>query len=187
MPIYERRQYFRVEDQLYFDYRIIKNGEVYAEQEVIEELLGRSTKPYQEITNYYQDLNNQLIELEQNFSSKEPELANYLNVLNMKLDSIIRHMMVGKKNLLRKVNLSIGGMSFRTKERIEEKTMMKIVIYTQPQIIPIVLDAVVIYSQYQQPHQYRTAVQFVTLSEEHEELLTQHIILAQSRCQSNTN
>ena len=52
-------------------------------------------------------------------------------------------------------------------------------------MIPVVLDAVVVYSQYHSETQYRTAVQFEDLNAEQEQLLSQHIMLAQAKCRAD--
>lgn len=62
---------------------------------------------------------------------------------------------------------------------------MKIVIYTKPKMVPIILDAIVVHSQFLNETLYRTAVEFDTLTNEQEQLLSQHIMLAQIRCRAD--
>ncbi|CEK10101.1 PilZ domain-containing protein [Legionella hackeliae] len=185
MPVHERRQHFRIEDQIYFDYKLIETEEFCSDKSLTEDLLGQSGKKYLETTQYFQSLDYELSELTQSLALKEPALAHYLNLLNAKIDHLARNLLIGDKIHLRKVNISLGGMSFKTKERIKEKTHMKIVIYTKPKMLPIVVDAVVVYSQFHNENQYRTAVQFEELSPDQEQLLSQHIILAQARCRAD--
>lgn len=52
---------------------------------------------------------------------KEPALAHYLNLLNAKIDYLSRQMLMSSKVQLRKVNISLGGMAFKTMEQIKEK------------------------------------------------------------------
>lgn len=185
MPVHERRQHFRIDDQVYFDYKLIKPGEYCSDKSITEELLGQSGKRYLETTQYFQSLDYELSELTQSIALREPALAHYLNLVNAKIDHLARHLLIGEKIHLRKVNISLGGMAFKTKERIKEKTHMKIVIYTKPKMLPIVVDAVVVYSQFQNENQYRTAVQFEELNSEQEQLLSQHIMLAQAKCRAD--
>ncbi|KTD23525.1 type IV pilus assembly PilZ [Legionella lansingensis] len=185
MPIHERRQHFRIDDQIYFDYKLIENNEFYSDKSLTEELLGQDGKKYLETAQYFQSLDYELSELTQSLALQEPALAHYLNLLNAKIDHLARYLMMSDNIHLRKVNISLGGMSFKTKERIKEKSHMKIVIYTKPKMVPIVLDAVVVYSQFHNENQYRTAVQFEQLSKEQEQLLSQHIMLAQAKCRAD--
>ncbi|MFA5959196.1 MAG: PilZ domain-containing protein [Tatlockia sp.] len=186
MPVHERRQHFRIEDQMYFDYKLIESGDFYSDKRINDELLGHNGKRYVETTEYFQSLDYELAQLTQTLALKEPALAHYLNLINAKIEYLARHLMIGEKTHLRQVNISLGGMAFKTKKRIKEKNRMKIVIYTKPKMIPIVLNAMVVYSQYFNETQYHTAVQFEELTKDQEELLSQHIIIAQQgRCQAD--
>jgi len=185
MPVYERRQHFRIEDQVYFDYRVIEARELCSEHLITEELLGLNGKRYLETTQYFQSLDYELSDLTQKLALHEPALAHYLNLINAKIDYLARHLSIGEKIQLRKVNISLGGMAFKTKDHFKEKTHMKIIIYTKPKMVPIVVDAMVVYSQYQNENQYRTAVQFQALNKEQEELLSQHIIQTQAKCRAD--
>jgi len=186
MPVHERRQHFRIEDQIYFDYKLLEPGSFYSDKLITEELLGQCGKRYLETTQYFQSLDYELAELTQSLAMKEPALAHYLNLINSKIEYLARHLMIGEKIHLRKVNISLGGMAFKTKERIKEKTPLKIIIYTKPKMLPIVVNATVVYSQYHNENQYHTAVQFEELDKEQEQLLSQHIIIAQqAKCQAD--
>ncbi|KTC85326.1 MULTISPECIES: PilZ domain-containing protein [Legionella] len=186
MPIHERRQHFRIEDQVYFDYKLVEAGEPYSEKLITDELLGQSGRRYLEATQYFQSIDYELAGLTQTLAMEEPALAHYLNLINAKIEYLARHLMLGDNIHLRKVNLSLGGMAFKSKERIKEKTHMKIIIYTKPKMLPIVVNATVVYSQYHNEKQYHTAVQFEELDKEQEQLLSQHIILAQqAKCRAD--
>lgn len=186
MPVHERRQHFRIEDQIYFDYKLVDPNSFYSDKLITEELLGQSGRRYLETTQYFQTLDYELAELTQTLAIKEPALAHYLNLINAKIEYLARHLMIGEKIHLKKVNISLGGMAFKTKERIKEKTHVKIIIYTKPKMIPIIVNAVVVYSQYHNENQYHTAVQFEELDREQEQLLSQHIIVAQqAKCQAD--
>ncbi|MBA3536226.1 MAG: PilZ domain-containing protein [Tatlockia sp.] len=186
MPVHERRQHFRIEDQIYFDYKLIDPSSIYSDKQMSEELLGQSGKRYLETNQYFQSLDYELAELTQTLALKEPAIAHYLNLINAKIEHLARHLLIGEKIHLRKVNISLGGMAFKTKERIKEKTRVKVVIYTKPKMLPIIVNAVVIYSQFYNETLYHTAVQFEELDREQEQLLSQHIMIAQqSICQAD--
>jgi Ni,Fe-hydrogenase I large subunit len=185
MPVHERRQHFRIDDHLYFDYRIIAPGEFCSDLAITNELLGESGQRYMEAAQYFQDIDYELAELTQTIGLKEPAMAHYLNLLNAKIDYLSRQMLMAGKVQMRKVNISLGGMAFKTNELIKEKTNMKIVIYTKPKMLPIIVDAVVVYSQYQSETYYRTSVAFNALTNEQEQLLSQHILQAQVKSRAD--
>ena len=187
MPVHERRQHFRIEDQLYFDYKILEAGNCYSDKLIAEDLLGQGGQRYWEINQYFQTLDYELAELTQSLALKEPALAHYLNLINAKIDYLVRHLTIGEKTHLRRVNISLGGMSFKSKERIKEKTRLKMVIYTKPKMVPIIINAIAVYSQYLSQTCYRTAIQFESLTKEQEQLLSQHIMLAQIQNQGRTD
>ncbi|STX28311.1 type IV pilus assembly PilZ [Legionella beliardensis] len=181
MPVHERRQHFRIDDEIYFEYKIIES-ETYSDKSITDELLGHSGQRYLETTRYFQSLDYELSKLTQSLALKEPAIAHYLNLLNAKIDYLMRHLSIAEKTPKHKVNISLGGMAFHSKQKIKEKTLLKLIIYTKPKMIPIIVNAIVVYSQYVSNHHYRTAVQFESLTAEQEQLLSQHIMLAQVQC-----
>jgi hypothetical protein len=52
-------------------------------------------------------------------------------------------------------------------------------------MIPIIIDAMVVYSQFQSEAHYRTAVTFCNLTSEQEQLLSQHILQAQVKSRAD--
>ena len=185
MPIHERRQHFRIDDHIYFDYRVIAPGEFCSDLSITNQLLGTNGQKYMEAAQYFQNIDYELSELTQAIGIKEPALAHYLNLLNAKIDYLSRQMLMAGKIQLRKVNISLGGMAFKTPELLKEKTNLKIVIYTKPKMIPIILDAMVVYSQYQSEGNYRTSVAFDGLTADQEQLLSQHILQAQVKSRAD--
>lgn len=185
MPIHERRQHFRIEDHLYFNYRVMAPGEMCSDRAITDELLGKNGQRFLEASHYFQDIDYQLAELTQAIALKDPSLAHYLNLLNTKIDYLSRQMLMTNTEQMRKVNISLGGMAFKTPELLEEKSTLKMVIYTKPKMIPIILEATVVYSQYQSDHNYRTAVAFNGLTDEQEQILSQHILLGQVKRRSD--
>ncbi|MBN9231482.1 MAG: pilus assembly protein PilZ [Legionella sp. 40-6] len=185
MPIHERRQHFRIEDYVYFNYRVMEPGEMCSDRAVVDELLGKNGQRYLEASHYFQNIDYELAELTQAIALKDPALAHYLNLLNTKIDYLSRQMLMTNTIQMRKVNISLGGMAFKTSELIREKTNLKMVIYTKPKMIPIILEATVVYSQFKADNNYRTAVAFNGLTEEQEQILSQHILLGQVKSRSD--
>jgi hypothetical protein len=181
MPVHERRQHFRIDDHIYFNYRVIGPGEFCSDLSVTNQLLGENGQKYMEATQYFQNIDYELAELTQALAMKDASIAHYLNLLNAKIDYLARQLLMANKIQMRKVNISLGGMSFKSKEKLQEKANLKMIIYVKPKMVPIILDAVVIYCQYQNENSYRTSVEFLQLTTEQEQLLSQHILLAQAK------
>lgn len=185
MPIHERRQHFRIDDHLYFNYRVIGPGEFCSDLSITNQLLGENGQRYMEATQYFQNIDYELSELTQTIGMKDASIAHYLNLLNAKIDFLSRNIFMENKIQMRKVNISLGGMSFKTKEQLHENDNLKMVIYVKPKMVPIILDAVVKFCQYQHESSYRTSVEFSTLTTEQEQLLSQHILLAQTKSRAD--
>lgn len=182
MPVHERRQHFRIDDYIYFEYKIIKPGHCYSDECLSEELLGKSGQRYIETIAYFEQLDFELAKLTPSLAEKDPITAHYFNIINSKLDCLLRSLTISEKAHLKKVNISLGGMSFHTTENINEKNHLKLIIYTKPKMIPIIVNAVIIYSQPISDTMHRTAIQFEGLTHEQEQLLSQHIMLKQGQC-----
>ena len=86
---------------------------------------------------------------------------------------------MGQNCSQKKVNISLGGIAFKSEQQIKEQTLIKTLIFTKPKMVPIIVDGTVVYSQYQNENYYRTAIEFNRLSKEQELLLSQHIMQVQ--------
>lgn len=161
MPRHERRQHFRMEDDVYFNYRIVDPDDIYSDRVFIDKPDGKNGQKYLEVSRYFQDI-------------------------DCKIDFLSLQMLITGAVQMHKVSISLGGMSFKTQEFIKEKTNLKIVLYTKPKMIPIILDATSVYSEYQNEYEYRTAVEFTGLTAEQKQLLSQHLLSQQRKYPSDT-
>lgn len=177
--VHERRQHFRIDDNVWFEYKILEPGSCYSDSSLEDDLLNQAGLRYIETSRYFKSIDFELSELTQAIGLREPALAHYLNLLNAKIDHLTHHLCMSDQAPLRKVNISLGGMAFKSKENIPKHSYLKLVIYTKPKMIPIIVNAMVVYSEHQGPSCYRTAVQFENLTVEQEQLLSQHIMYAQ--------
>lgn len=182
---HERRQHFRIDDEVYFDYRILNSGEMAFDKSITQQLLGIHGKRFMDTVQYFETIDKELEGLTQQLVGKEPSIAHYLNLLNAKIDFVSRQLFMGGKIHLRKVNISLGGMTFKTTEKVAVESALKMVIYVKPKMVPIIVDAKVVYCEHESGNYYRTAVQFYELNVEHEQLLSQHIMLAQFKNHGN--
>lgn len=185
MPVHENREHFRVEEHLCFEYKLIESGTICSNESIDSSLLRERNSRYLEAIQYLQSLDNELVEIKRTIAMKEPTLAHYLNMLNEKIDYLSRHFLMDGKIQPRKASLSLGGMSFKTKEKFTTDSYMKILIYTKPKMLPVLLDAIVISSTPNHNDSYHTAVRFENMNLEDEQLLSQHIVLCQAKSKAN--
>lgn len=185
MPVNERRQYFRIDDQIYFEYKIMEAGQICSDLSITKELLGENNQKYLEATQFFQSIDYEMTELTKAISFKEPAIAHFLNLLNSKIDFLARQMLMTSKIQLKKVTLSLGGMSFKSHDQLKPEAQLKIILYTKPKMIPIVIDATVLSSDYLNETLFRNIVTFNRLTHEQEQLLSQHILLVQIKNRAN--
>lgn len=178
MSTHEQRQYTRIDDEVYFDYKVIDSDNPHSSTDIIDELLGKNGEKYMELTHQFQGIDKELTTLVQALSMKDPILADCINLLNTKIECLAQNTLIDDKLYLRHVDLSLGGIAFKTHQKIKEKTQIKLVIYTRPHMVPIFLDCDVTYSKFVKDKHYRTALNFHTLTPVQEKLLTQHIMQA---------
>lgn len=181
MPFNESRQHFRVEDNIYFDYRIIEPESFMSDESIRQELMGEANQRFLEASEYFDGINQELNELTQHIAISEPSVAHFMNLLNSKIDFLRGQLMIGDQIQKHSVNLSLGGVAFRSEKKLPVKTRAKLLIYTKPRLIPVVVNAFSISCVPIPQDKYRISMQFETLNTDQEELLSQHIMLAQVR------
>lgn len=180
----ERREHYRVEDRVFFDYYIIETNKPFSDLEIQKKLLGEKGNEYFETTRYFNDLEQNMSDLSNSIAKENPAISQYLRLLNTKIDHLARKLLTHEQTKTQIVSLSLGGVSFETKEEIADKTHIKMLIYTKPNMVPLIVDGSAIYSEMIENNQFRTAVQFTDISHEQECLLSRHIMHVQIRCRA---
>lgn len=181
MNVQDRRQHDRVDDQLYFDYRIFQSDSYQSEHDLINELLGPDNQQYIETSEYFSDIEAEMKHLTQDIALNTPSIAHYLNLINAKVDFLLRQLLISKKIDLIPVSLSLGGISFRATHKISRHTRAKLLIYTKPKMIPIITNGICLHCHGQKDAHYQITMKFEHLDNHQEQLLSQHILLAQVR------
>ena len=175
----EQRQHFRIEDEIHFSYCVIHAYDAVNEEAINKQLLGEQGLRYKDVMHYFNQIDNQMAEVESIIKQNNPEIAHFLALLNNKIDHLARFLLLEDNTPLKKASLSLGGMAFDANELLEEQTHLKICINTKPNYIPIIIDAKVVYCKQDSDELFRIAVQFLSLSPHEEQLLSQHIMFGQ--------
>lgn len=186
MPVAERRQHYRIDDNVYMDYRIVTAYEMQSEAYIEEDLMGHSNQQYLDTTRYFEEIDRELAQVSQALALTDPTTAHYLNLINAKVDYISRNLLVGESISLRKVNISLGGIKFTCHEEIDDHSLLKIVLYTKPKMIPIVVNACCVKADRYKNDFFYISCQFIDMSLEQEQLLAQHIMHAQVQEKANS-
>ena len=119
----ERRQYYRIDDHVIFNYRILQDNAQLTERD-------KSTSAAFEMIELFGQMNQQMRVTLGRISDKSADIASYLKSLDNKIE-LLAEMNLFKENqsslgLRQKINLGAGGLSFSTNEDIKEGANLSI-------------------------------------------------------------
>lgn len=177
MRITERRHHVRVKDWICFDYLRIEPGALHGDVENM--LLNQRNPQTKEAQRFLDSMNEELATLIPALKKRDPMLAQYLDVLNTKLDYLASRTLAPTRLREQHVNLSLGGMAFRAQENLEPNAYIKLVLYTRPHGAPLLLDAVVAWSRSASTGHWWVAVKFENMTREQQDVLSLEILHAQ--------
>lgn len=179
-----RRSYFRIDDSVLLTYRQVAEEELLESLNNLEETLGESfilAATFANISRTTKPLNRQ-VRLE------FPAIANYLKVLERKLDILARIMLSQQMGVeeeqTREINLSAGGLEFEASEPLQMGSMLEIKLIVFPSHIGILAGGKVLRCESSNtdpaPAAYRIAVEFTHLRDSDQQLIIKHLLNKQS-------
>ncbi len=180
----ERRRYFRVEDHILMEYRLLAGSE---RQEVVRTL--RDDHPSRHlIASSFANTSRQMQYVLHKIQEREPEIALYLQTLNEKLDSLARQLATEatafRDQTLRRVDISAAGLGFDAPEQMEADQLLEIKMLLSPSLdfiraIGRVVRCVEAFEAQDRPA-FRIAVDFDFIRDDDRELLVQHVVRKES-------
>lgn len=134
----ERREYFRIEDQVYLTITLIDEAEYNAAPETLKNLDDNSFS----LSADFATLNNNINPVLNNIRQIHPDIAEYVEFLNNKIDSLSQILLCQEgsfdKNRLFTVNISASGIMFRHEQAIELNQTLKLELVLLPKKIGII-------------------------------------------------
>jgi hypothetical protein len=116
MPLQEQRETFRVDDIIYFDYKIINVPDKQLATD--EDVFGPAGQKYLETSQNLQNIDAEIAELTSAVALKDPTIAHFFNLLNSKIEFLSRMVLLENKLKFHEVNLSLGGMAFNVEKKL---------------------------------------------------------------------
>ncbi|MDH5765701.1 MAG: PilZ domain-containing protein [Gammaproteobacteria bacterium] len=133
----ERRDYFRIEDRLYLSYECITDEDYLKSPEI----LSQSGESSFSLTASFATLNHENNHLLSNIKRTTPEIAQYLAMLNQKIDSLGKHLLESSmelsQNNLVDANISASGIAFTARKSLDKNQALRIKIVLMPEKIGI--------------------------------------------------
>lgn len=175
----ERRNYFRVDDEVILQYRQVLEDAARASSRSEE---GAPADGFN-LGSRFAALSQGLIPLMRTIKSESATTARYLAAIDKKLDILaqvlLKQELAEADNLIRKVNLGAGGIAFISKNLLETGSFLELRMILLPEMIGLTIFGQVVVSglcESDSPGlQYRTAVEFVELHESDRDLIVSHV------------
>ena len=171
-----RRQYFRAVDTVSIEIAKIVEQHLAAEQ---FELL-----PEFGLISEFQLLDVESKHLLRSLTDKDNNLGQFLKIMNKKLDALARvislnHQIIPTESVV-EVNLSEGGISFSTNEHFLKNEKLAIKLVLLPNYSGLLLEGRVLSCSKEDDH-FSLHIEFLDISESHQQLIARHIMRIQSQ------
>ncbi len=173
----DRREYYRIEDTIALDFSLLSGSDAHASDPL------HDNSP---LFNLLSDLH--LMDFEsqhllRHISERDRTLANYLKVMNKRIDLLGQAM---AQSLLRdigaprRVSISEGGISFNHGQAVPVGSHLAIKMVLMPQALGLLLRAKVVHSQARGNGQFEIGTEFEALTDAQRQLLARHILQKQA-------
>ncbi|HHO68245.1 MAG TPA: PilZ domain-containing protein [Gammaproteobacteria bacterium] len=176
----ERREFFRIDDQIALEYRVIGEADVEAIRNKIE-----AAVPDKFMTaSSFAATSRQIGHLLHRLQAQSPELVRCLQAIDQKLNTLAQLFVAEEMKLetqpTREVNISAGGLAFRSQQQIPVGELLEMRMVLLPSLMGILTVARVVKCEHVNDGQlqfpWRIAVTYEHIRESDRELLVRHIM-----------
>lgn len=176
----ERREYFRIADEIVLDYRLLNQREMEALQEKIQsDLPDRFTA-----ASSFAASSRRMAHILHKAQHESPEIARCLQMLDQKLNSLAQLFVAEEfdiaNRLPQQVNISAGGLAFRVHKDIPSGSLLELRMVLFPSLVGILAGGCVIHNEHVQDgnlkYPWQIAVNYEHMRESDRELLVRHIM-----------
>jgi len=165
----ERRDFFRIDDEVYLDFESITEDE-YAAAPITLEHLDKSAFS---LSANFATLNNSVHPILNNIKQLHPDIGEYLETLNSKIDSLSQHILYQNstfdQNKVITANISASGIQFKCDTDFEINQAIKLELVLLPEKIGVLIFGRVIKSE-----KDYLSIKFDFLRAEDQELMIKH-------------
>ena len=133
----ERRGFFRIDDEVHLEYEVVNDDEYNNATQILNEVHDSAFA----LSANFATLNHDNNYLLNNIRRTSPEVSQYLDLLNQKIDALSQHLLENSvaptEDNLVSVNISASGIAFNTTENLTKNQAMKLRIILLPEKIGI--------------------------------------------------
>lgn len=170
----ERREYFRVEDDIYLQWQTVPEDEYARADELLQSLSDDDFS----LSADFATLNNKFHPILNNIKQAHPDIAHYLELLNTKLDSLGHHLLqqqdVYNEQKLTHVNISASGMMYAAEKAIPVNSMLKLEYVLFPEKVGIITYGRVVNTSPLEDGKHCIHISFEHMRTEDSELMIKH-------------
>ena len=176
----ERREYFRIDDEIALDYRMINGDEV---DGLLERIQSRVVDRFTAASSFTAT-SRQMTHLIHKIQNQQPELSRCLQAIDQKLNMLAQLFVTEEIGLnehpTREVNLSAGGVAFRSQHEIATDSLLELRMVLFPSLVGILTVSRVIHCERVEDDNrqfpWQVAVVYEHVRETDRELLVRHIM-----------
>jgi len=165
----ERRDFFRIDDDVYIDFEIITEDEYKLAPSTLESLNDNSFS----LSANFATLNNNINPVLNNIKQSHPEIGEFLDMINGKIDSLSQHILQENsnydKNKIINANLSASGIQFKSPQTLKPQQAIKLELILLPEKIGVLAFGRVVDTK-----KGLTSIVFEFLRPEDQELMIKH-------------
>lgn len=165
----ERRDFFRIDDEVYLELTTISDDEYSQAPETLKNLHNNSFS----LSANFATLNNSLNPLLNNIKQLHPDIGEYLEAINSKIDSLSQHLLSDKSNFdkdkLTPANISASGIQLKTSQSFSLQQTVKLELILLPEKV-----GVLIFGRIVDIKDDNISIEFDYLRPEDQELMIKH-------------
>jgi len=170
----ERREFFRIDDLVFLEFSVVTEQEYNSAPEFLQNLHNSSFS----LSADFATLNNNIHPVLNNINQLHPDIAQYLEFLNSKIDSL-GHLLLEKEtsfdaNKTVPANLSASGIMFETETDLPANERLKIELVLLPEKIGILVFGKVVTTKKNNNNKNLIAIEFEHIRYEDQELMIKH-------------
>lgn len=171
----ERRGFFRIEDEVHLAYETVSEDEYNNAMQILNEVHESSFALSANFATMSHD-NNYLLN---NIRRSSPEVAQYLDIINQKIDALSQHLLENdiptSNDELETVSISASGIAFTSHNEISRNQTMKIRVVLLPERVGIQAYGRIVDSKLDTEGKgYITSMDFEHIRNDDKELMIKH-------------
>jgi hypothetical protein len=186
----ERRQFCRIDDDIILRYRVIGVQQTPADIENLDACLPNRLT----LSSTFASTTQQMQPLLAKIQEQSLEVAEYLRLIDRKLDLVARAFLLQEINVeeapICRVNLSAGGIGFCEENPLAAGTTLEMELILLPSYVGILAYGKVVYRRHEPGVvaglPFRIGVEFCKLRERDRDLIAKHILSRESEARSAT-